>query len=226
MARIEIVWTDGRVLVAKKPHFLPCAPLGAGDDFNFLSQVAEVEPRVLAPKGKLEREGGLLHRLDTPTSGLVLFALDQEAYDDLMAQQKADLIIKQYRARWGGPSEVPEAFPEYGLHDPATEPGMIHSYFRPYGPKGASVRPCLDPDAKRCSGVLYVTETEPEGPDSVICTITRGFRHQIRAHMAWAGRPLLGDTRYGGPDSDTFGLEAIGLSFRSPADGTPVTITI
>ena len=44
--------------------------------------------------------------------------------------------------------------------------------------------------------------------------------------MAWAGYPLVGDVRYGGVESDTFGLRAVALSFTNPRDGAHLTITV
>lgn len=225
---IETVYRSDDVIVVNKPPFIPTSPLGDnGDELCLVSLVRRFEPRIMVPVGRLIREGGLIHRLDTPTRGLVLFALTQEAYDDLIAQQKHDRIIKQYRATFTGRTDaLPEGFPPYEGFDPANECGVITSYFRSYGPRGASVRPALSAGAKRCSGTLYSTQCEVESPHSVICTISRGFRHQIRCHMAWAGYPLEGDVRYGGTGSDRFGLEAIGLSFRDPANGTNVTVTL
>lgn len=225
---IRTIWSNERVLVVDKPSGLPCAPLSDDPEEPCLVNVLRLEePRVMVPQGRLVREGGLVHRLDTPTRGLVLFALDQEAYDMLSAEQKRDGIVKQYRAIFPpGPARLPEGFPEYPYHDVVNECGLINSYFRSYGPKGASVRPTLDPKAKNTSPTLYTTQTEAESPESVICTLTRGFRHQVRAHLAWSGHPLLGDTRYGGPESQSFGLEAVGISFTDPSDGSYVTITL
>ena len=60
---------------------------------------------------------------------------------------------------------------------------------------------------------MYKTKIVPESKNSVLCTLSLGFRHQIRAHLAWAGHPLVGDILYGGDESTFFGLEAIGISF-------------
>lgn len=225
---IRTIYSNDEVLVVYKPASIPSAPLTEdGDEFCLVNLVKDFEPRVMVPIGRLRREGGLVHRLDTPTRGLVLFALTQKAYDDLMVQQKKDGIVKQYRATpsWGR-CPLPEGFPDYPYHDVLSEAGAISSCFRSYGPKGASVRPTLDAQARRCSGVVYSTLTEPDGDGSVICTLTRGFRHQIRAHLAWSGHPLQGDERYGGRQADVFGLEAVGLSFRDPESGNYLTITV
>lgn len=168
-------------------------------------------------KGFQAWEGGLLHRLDTPTSGLVLFALAQDAFDYLVYQQKNDMIIKEYRAKSKGAKELLPGFPPF-IYD---ECQAIISGFRNYGPKGASVRPVLPCDNQK----VYKTEVIREGDDSFICTITQGFRHQIRCHMAWAGYPLIGDEKYGGFEGE-FGLEAIGLTFKDPVSRKVISIKI
>lgn len=54
------------------------------------------------------------------------------------------------------------------------------------------------------------------------CTITKGFRHQIRAHLAWIGQPIIGDVLYGEaaaqslmcqPQTQSIALDCVGLSF-------------
>ena len=224
---IETIYRNDDVLVVYKPGNIPSAPLTcAGDEFCLVNEVRKTEPGIMNASGTLIREGGLIHRLDTPTSGLVLFALNQRAYDNLIAQQKKDLIIKQYRAVFTSKKGAPEGFIPYTGYDVASSCGYISSYFRSFGPKGAQVRPVTNPKAKNCSGVLYTTQTEVESSNSVLCTITRGFRHQIRVHMAWAGYPLAGDTLYGGDEADVFGLEAVSLTFANPSDGQVLTITL
>jgi len=207
---IDIVYESKELVIADKPSFLPTAPLKNGGGSCFLSEVAKLFPEILTVKGRQPWEGGLLHRLDTPTSGLVMFARNQEAFDALLEEQLEGGIIKTYRCRITSKKDLKEGYPPYPFHDAVRENGIIHSSFRSFGPKGAQVRPL-----KEERGKVYFTQTQPSG-EEVICTIENGFRHQIRCHMAWAGYPLLGDTLYGGEPSDSFGLRAIALSFTLP----------
>ena len=218
----NIVFENQDLVIANKPSNIPSAPLKSSTGPSFLKEVATLYPEIMSVKGFNEWEGGLLHRLDTPTSGLVLFARNQRAFDALYAQQKKDLIIKQYRAIYTRTIHL-EGFPTYPFSSPVDEPVLIHSSFRPYGKKGSAVRPLLTGTKDL---PVYCTDIVPEKEGSVICTIRRGFRHQIRCHMAWAGYPLVGDTLYGGEVSENFGLSAIGISFINPSDGKTLSITL
>lgn len=219
----EVIYENRDLVIVNKVSGLPTAPLKGQSADTLLSRTGELFPEILKVKGFNEWEGGLIHRLDTPTSGLVMFARTQKAFDSLLVQQRKDEIIKVYRARVTAAVEVLPGFIGYCGPDPLSEPALITSSFRPFGPKGASVRPL---PAGEKGNAVYTTECVPEGSDSVLCTITRGFRHQIRCHLAWTGHPLLGDVRYGAAESSEFGLEAIELSFINPSDGVRLNITL
>jgi 23S rRNA pseudouridine1911/1915/1917 synthase len=53
-------------------------------------------------------------------------------------------------------------------------------------------------------------------------SIARGFRHQIRAHFAWLGLPLIGDRLYGGRESPLLRLVASRIEFKHPATGEAI----
>jgi 23S rRNA-/tRNA-specific pseudouridylate synthase len=73
--------------------------------------------------------------------------------------------------------------------------------------------------------VLEGTE-EDEGPELELrLSLSRGFRHQIRAQLAWIGLPIAGDTLYGGAPDERLRLYAIRLSFAHPASGRPFFIS-
>ena len=54
--------------------------------------------------------------------------------------------------------------------------------------------------------------------------LARGFRHQIRAQLAWIGLPIMGDPLYGGAEDDRLRLYAVALSFVHPATGQSITL--
>jgi 23S rRNA pseudouridine1911/1915/1917 synthase len=235
-------------------------------------------PAVLKAAGN--REGGLLHRLDFQTEGLILFAKTREALVSLRAQQAAGAFVKEYCAlscpnsvglpnRVGQSNKVglpgfPAPPPPFtGEGSPLPQPPLvIESFFRPWGPGRRAVRPLTGPsvgpaalgkrarrEIARDGGGRYRTELlaidEPlcAGPGGILrhftLRIERGFRHQIRCHLAWIGEPILNDALYGGkrcprdcpapqgsgvvePDGEEGGpiaLRARGFRFFDPSTG-------
>ena len=201
-------------LIIDKPAGLPSAPLNEDDKENTFSQAAELYPELLNVQGKKSVEHGLLHRLDTATSGLMIIAATQECYDFLQNEQKEGRIIKTYSAECGllrsaRNDEWPPVVCEQSGAPEALEGThiTITSYFRPYGPGRKEVRPVTKDSNKVAlqkveKQVLYTTQVLIKSIDKskntalVECTITNGYRHQIRCHLAWYGLPIINDVVY------------------------------
>ncbi len=195
-------------LIIDKPAGLPSAPLTDNDKENAFSEAAELYPELLNVQGKKEIEHGLLHRLDTATSGLMIIATTQECYDFLQEEQKQGRIIKTYTAECelchdARNDEWPPVVPE--LVEGASF--TIQSYFRAFGPGRKEVRPVTKDSNKAAlqkveKQVLYTTQVQIKKIDKannivlVECTITNGYRHQIRCHLAWYGLPIINDLVY------------------------------
>ena len=194
-------------LIIDKPEGLPSAPLNEEDKENALWQAAELYPQILTVQGKKSIEYGLLHRLDTATSGLMIIAATQECYDFLQNEQKQGRIIKTYTAECGllrcARNDEMDAFPE--LVEVSTF--TIQSYFRAFGPGRKEVRPVTKDSNKAAiqkvdKQVLYTTQVliksinKAKNTAIVECTITNGYRHQIRCHLAWYGLPIINDVVY------------------------------
>ena len=184
-------------LIIDKPAGLPSAPLNEDDKENAFSQAAALYPQILNVQGKKSVEHGLLHRLDTATSGLMIIAATQECYDFLQEKQKQGKIIKTYTA------ECELQNKDYFEGQTFT----IQSYFRAYGPGRKEVRPVTKDSNKAAlqkveKQVLYTTQIQIKHIDKVKntalveCTITKGYRHQIRCHLAWYGLPIINDLIY------------------------------
>ena len=241
-----------------KPPRMHCAPLRAGkaqrseDSGTLLDWYAAVFPQVIGLCGRKKGEGGLLHRLDFETNGLVLFAKNQKSLDCLLAQQADGGFVKEYSAICQKPSggktaPIPPSFPPPPAFCPFENNGLVQegfaikSFFRPFGPGRKQVRPVIDTGCERSAcyevardqGDCYRTEIiDISGQDSCdgglpdwfrfTVRLRRGFRHQVRCHLAWIGYPILNDPLYGYGEETAEGflaLRAGGLFFCDPGNG-------
>lgn len=198
---MSILFENDSFLIADKIHGLPTVPLKkTPDQDTLLSRVGKLCPAVLSVRGKNEWEKGALHRLDTDTSGLVVFAKTQAFYDYLSREQNEGRFVKTYRADTDGDTEEKE----------------ISSYFRAFGEGRRRVK--VETDIRKAdSPVLYTTEIERKEKGVYMCTITRGFRHQIRCHLAYLNCPIKGDRLYNtGISSPVLLLDCQSVSFTLP----------
>ena len=232
-----------------KPHEMPSAPLTEGEPGTLLAWFLAERPEADAVVGKKAVERGLLHRLDTETEGVVLIAKTQDAFDALARAQDAGHITKRYTAFCFRSSETVWNIPPIralsespGLSGESRGDGLsidIESRFRPYGPGRKMVLP-LFPTMRGYAeaGQTYTTTVEridalPQ-PNMlrVVASLARGFRHQVRAHLAIAGLPIAGDALYcprsdGNSGADIpLQLHAIAISFPDPLDGSQVSFSL
>ncbi len=208
MTTTELVLEDKDFLVFYKESGLATVPLKAGCGSSLLSVASSYFPETGEPFSKNYWEGGVLHRLDTLTSGLVLIARNRGFYDLMRREQECGRFIKRYRA------DTEERIPIEGF-PPFTsvfgEKSVIESAFRAWGPGRKAVRPLVG-DRIRDVGPVYRTKIERiEGRRVYLC-LSRGFRHQVRCHLAWSGHVITGDGLYGASPG-TFSLESYSISF-------------
>lgn len=226
-------------VILSKPAGLASAPLKSLDEDSAFSQCARLFPAAKSVCGKKAVEGGLLHRIDTATSGLLLVASSQEFYDHIIAAQDAGRFVKGYRAECDVNENNAQAlggFPPLGIQSQKAVDFLscdkslcgleISSYFRPFGKGGKEVRPVLQDSnvaalKKIGSKKIYSTKIVAadflgEGAAKLECKIAQGYRHQVRCHLAWLGLPVRGDALYnavGGPSGGPMRFEAVSLEF-------------
>ncbi|GHT91482.1 RNA pseudouridine synthase [Spirochaetia bacterium] len=228
--------------VVYKPPFIHSVPLKKGEGGTLLDWYGRIGSRTFKPSGGKEYEGGFLHRLDYETEGLVLIAKNQRTMDALLAQQKQGVFVKEYGAFSCGPGNA-GPLPGFPLFPPGISgealrcdaPFPIQSYFRPWGQGRKAVRPVVTEPGRNIAadqGKPYVTEVLAAEDLYFRLRIKRGFRHQIRCHLAWIGKPILNDALYGGVVPEHSGhrgavaLRAQGFSFFDPAGGEMQTYRI
>jgi 23S rRNA pseudouridine1911/1915/1917 synthase len=215
LARARVLFEDDRLLALDKPPGVATAPLAHGEIGTLLGAAVAHAPEIGRAGPPLE--GGLLHRLDRETSGVVLFAKDAERRSELRAAFKNGAIEKRYRALVFDPNEVLAA------------PRVVDTPLIA-GPGPSRMQAARDPDAK--GALAAKTELRRlatlEGGFAWAEAIARtGRRHQVRVHLALAGAPIVDDPLYGegskAPALGRLGLHA--FSLRLP-DGRTIEAPI
>ena len=201
-APLRVLLETDEVLVLEKPAGQPTAPLEPGETGTLANALVGRYPE-LAGIGYSPREPGLLHRLDTDTSGIVIAARTPEAFETLAAALKEGRLEKRYLL----------VCEQEGLADT----GTIEIPIAPHPKDRRRVYPCVHPrDVARYAPRPAMTSyrvLRREGELALVeARAPKAMRHQVRAHMAAIGHPLVGDLLYGGKEVTGLGRHALHAS--------------
>ena len=196
MNKLNILYEDNHVIVVvKEPNVLSQGD-ATGDD-NLLDMVKEYI------KVKYNKPGnvyvGLVHRLDRPVGGIMVFAKSSKAASRLSeAIKRHDGFNKSYLAVVNG-----------YLDD---KKGTLKDYLF----KTDDGNTIVDPKRGKESVLNYEVIDEKDGLSLVKIDLVTGRHHQIRVQFSSRGHALYGDARYGENTGDTICLWAYKLSFVHP----------
>ncbi|MGN0772443.1 MAG: RluA family pseudouridine synthase [Candidatus Ventricola sp.] len=213
-APLETIYEDDALLAVFKPALLQCHPSPSapgGSD--------TLEGRVCAYLGAPAHP---VHRLDSETTGLVLFAKLPYAQACLQRQMASGAFHKAYEAWVLGCPDPPD-----GEIDAPIAREHPDSFTRVVSPSGQRA-------VSRYRTLARMRLANGQAVAHMQLTPVTGRTHQLRVHMAHLGCPLLGDARYATPASQAASmrlgltyhqLSAVKLSFVHPLTGEKVILT-
>jgi 23S rRNA pseudouridine1911/1915/1917 synthase len=191
-APLEVVLERSDVVVVNKPAGQPTAPLDAIEGGSVANALAARYPEMVAI-GHGPLEPGLLHRLDTGTSGLIVAARTRAAFAVLKQALTEGRLRKRYQAIVAGSDLPPE--------------GTITKPIAPHPRSSRRVVVCEDLSARGARAAQTRWRVLKRGSNWALLEldVSRAVRHQIRVHLASLGHPLFGDDFYSGPHCHELG---------------------
>ncbi|MCB1114165.1 MAG: RluA family pseudouridine synthase [Chlamydiia bacterium] len=190
---IKILYRDRYLVVLEKPE-------------GVLSVKAAFESQETLHKYVKETFGAknakVVHRLDQGTSGVIMFALEEKAYEKLKKMFEKHEVDRRYKALVEG-----------RLHP---KKGTWKSYL--WEDKAYKVHSSQDPDSGREAITHYKVLHETKNFSLVEFKLETGRKNQIRVHAAENGHPIAGDTKYGSKKNPIkrLALHAFSLEFTHP----------
>ncbi len=210
--RLKVLYEDNHLIAV----FKPAGVLTQGDKTGDLCLMDEVKEYLIE---KYKKSGkvflGLLHRLDRPVSGIVLFAKTSKGASRLSEQIRNHEFKKEYHALVEGKFKfVRDGLKNYLLHDEKTNKAKIFD---------------KKIDNSQLAELSYEVIKNQGDKTLLKINLKTGRHHQIRAQLAHIGHPIVGDKKYGAKTflpNNSIALCATKLSFETATGNQTVELNI
>lgn len=206
-----IVYEDNHIIVVLKPQMVACCPDESGDD-NLFDSVKRYIKNTYNKQGNVFL--GLVHRLDRPTGGVMVFAKTSKAAARLSEQMKNGGFEKRYLCVLCG--------------TPANKKATLENYLRKNSVNNTVYVCTQTEEGAKFASLDYEVKEEKDGLALAEVNLHTGRTHQIRVQMASINCPLYGDMRYGGNRAvkGRLALWAYSLRFTHPTTGEKMRFEI
>lgn len=210
-SELIILHEDNHVIVVLKPQMVACCPDESGD-YNLFDCVKDYLKTTYNKPGNAFL--GLVHRLDRPTGGVMVFAKTSKAAARLSEQMKNGGFEKKYYAVLCG--------------IPSKKKAVLENYLRKNSVNNTVYVCTQTEEGAKFASLEYEIKQEKAGLSLADITLHTGRTHQIRVQTAAINCPVYGDMRYGGDKAvkGKLALWAYGLRFKHPTTGESLKFII
>lgn len=208
---LDVVHEDADIIVLNKSAGVVVHPAPGHEGGTLVNGLLARYPEI-APVGEPNRPG-IVHRLDAGTTGLMVVARTQRAYESLVESLAGHEVGRRYFALVWGRLESASLVIDAPIGRDSRDP----------------LRMAVVNDGKwaRTHVEVEAEFTEPHEVSILRCSLETGRTHQIRVHLAAIGHPVVGDTVYGAGrrslDARRPMLHAAELSLDHPSSGERLT---
>ena len=197
---INVLYEDNHIIVVEKPPMMPVQADSSGDEDLLSALKAYIKEKYQKP-GNVYM--GLVHRLDRPVGGLMVFARTSKAAGRLSEQIRQEGLKKGYTAL---------------VHGETPKSGSLEDYL--LKEEGNFVRVCSETEPGARFARLDFKKIAGDSEKSLLdIKLITGRPHQIRVQFSSRGFPIYGDMRYGKGEKGRIALYSSYIGFTHPVTG-------
>ena len=207
LPKLNIIYEDNHLLVVEKPASIPVQE-DSSKDIDMLTILKNYRKTNENKPG--EAFIGLVHRLDRPVSGIMVFAKTSKAASRLSDQIRQNKFHKTYLAVVEGIPPIKGKYEDYLIKNEKENISYVTK-------KEKGKYSCLE----------YQVLSTKENKSLVEINLITGRSHQIRVQFSSRNHPLIGDSKYGNnPNNIDIALLAKSITFTHPTQKKELTFTI
>lgn len=207
LPKLNIIYEDNHLLVVEKPSNIPVQE-DSSKDIDMLTILKDYRKKSENKPG--EAFIGLVHRLDRPVSGIMVFAKTSKAASRLSDQIRQNTFHKTYLAVVEGTIPPQGKFEDYLIKNEKENKSYVTT-------KEKGKYSCLE----------YKRLSIKDNLSLVEINLITGRPHQIRVQFSSRNHPLIGDSKYGNnPNNLDIALFAKSITFNHPTTKEELTFTL